>query len=306
MNNRIVIVICFIAVATASVLGRFLYDEKQTQKLIIARLLEAETVAKDNLKTVHQRDDTAKALEKKLTQLTDVLNQTSTHLLLANQKIKEYEAKEAAELKAREAVTKHTEELARLKAQVPAPTVVASFDTAGKEIKTYHFSLLPGVNGQLLAANVDFGQAYGRRLVFRRSSGPPLAYDVDELHPGVLLHLNINPDDVKRAQAEQDKHNESIEVLHRQEIAVRAAAEQKAAEQMAKLQLEYAKLNEEKRKALADEQLKYRAAEIDRMKTEAAMRSADNAMQQALSAYSPDYVIEQYLLKLANQPNAGR
>lgn len=290
--NKVLIFICLVAVGVAVALGRLAYDRRQTEWQAVADLKRTQgelKLAKDSLQV---RDNTAKALEKKLTQLTDVLNQTTTHLNTANDKLKILQEKEAHENQARVAAEKQKSDLARLKAEVPAPIINTKLSASGKELRTYRFPRLLAVSGQTLATDVDFGDIYGRRMVFRRQDGPPLAFDVDEIHPGVLMYLGISAEAAKRTQVEQEEQIKKLEEVHRQELAARHAAEQKAAEELAKLQLEYAKLNEQRRHAMVEEQQK--AAEIQRLKAESAMRSADAAMRQALAPYFPDSFIQQY------------
>ncbi|HSH96185.1 MAG TPA: hypothetical protein VK968_18715, partial [Roseimicrobium sp.] len=235
------------------------------------------------------RADSRHALENKLNQLSTVLNQSTEQLKLANLKLKAYEAKYKSDSDSEQAAAAKQATMEKAKTEVAAPTVSSSTASNGKEQKKITFAQLPSSKGAILATNIDFGDVYGRKLVFRPATGAPKSYDVDELHLGVLAHLNLDPDILKRDQSEIDQRLKEQEAAYRKDLAERRAAEAKVAAERAKLEVEYARLREEQRRAKTDEDLKRKQIENDRLRAEASLRAADAAMQEALK---PEYIIQ--------------
>jgi hypothetical protein len=227
--------------------------------------------------------------------LREQLAAATNELVTAKLQVEAYEAKRELEAQALAAEAKKSADLNQLRSEVPAPIVTSSRNPAGKEQKTYTFPKLMAPGGNPLAADAEFRTQFGRRFVFRAGSGRPLAYDVDELHPGVLLHLGLNRDMALTAQTEIDRQAQLAEQSYRAQQAAKAEAEKKAAAQRAKYAVEYAKIAEERRKAQVEEKLQLQAAETERLKAEASMRSADAAVQEALRPFYPDYFIQQVI-----------
>jgi hypothetical protein len=227
--------------------------------------------------------------------LQEQLATISNELVTAKLKVEAYEAKRLLEAQAQANEAKKVADIGQLKAAVPTPTITTNRNSAGKEQRIYTFAKLLAPAGNTLATDAEFRTQFGRRFVFRSGTNRPLAYDVDELHPGVLLHLGLNREAAMSAQSDIDRQAQMAEQRYRAELVARAEAEKKAAEQRAKLAVEYAKIAEERRKSQLEEQLKLQAAETERMKAEASMRSADAAVQEALRPFYPEYFIQQVL-----------
>lgn len=112
------------------------------------------------------------------------------------------------------------EERVRQMAEITPP--IESVQTApdGRVTRNVAFEELIGVHGQILATAATFRGAYGRRLVFRGPDNQPLAFDVEELHPGVLAHLRIRLSDVTAAhQHEQENRRLRAEAANRRRLA---------------------------------------------------------------------------------------
>lgn len=70
------------------------------------------------------------------------------------------------------------------------------------------FSALLGADGRPLARDAEFSRSLGRRLFFRTPHGPPLGFDVDQLHPDVLHYLGLESGRLKAAQDEMNRQKQ--------------------------------------------------------------------------------------------------
>ena len=296
MGNKLTILLVLVAVALVAVLA-MLWNRQQKQQAVwqAERGQLEDRVALQELQKA-QALTAQKSASEKAAFLQEQLVLATNELATAKLKVEAYEAKRQLEAQAQAAETKKTSDVTQLKAEVPAPAVTTNLTAAGKPQKTYTFSKLIAPDGHALAAEAEFRTQFGRRFVFRSGAGRPIAYDVDELHPGVLLHLGLDREAALAAQAEIDRQAKVAEQKHRAQLAARAEAEKQAAELRAKYAVEYAKLSEERRKVQVEEQLKQQAADTERLKAEASMRAADAAVQEALRPFYPEYFIKQVLL----------
>lgn len=292
MGNRLIIVIVLILVAGMG----FLFHRQQ--KFQSAWQAER-AVWEDRLATQQQQQSQALTAQQTATEqaarLREQLATVTNELVTAKLKVEAYEAKRQLEAQAQAAESKKVADLEQLKAAVSAPAITTNRTPSGKEQRTYTFAKLPAPAGNTLATDAEFRTQFGRRFVFRSGTGRPLAYDVDELHPGVLLHLGLNRETALAAQSDIDRQLQIAEQNRRAQLAARAEAEKKAAVQRAKMAVEYAKIAEERRKSQHEEQLQLQAAETERLKAEASMRAADAAVQEALRPFYPEYFIQQVL-----------
>jgi hypothetical protein len=166
-------------------------------------------------------------------------------------------------------------ELERVKAEVIPPVV-----TVNRGATAYVFPQLKDAKGNVVLTNAEFGSLFGRRLAFRVAGGPR-AFDVDELHPGVLAYLGIDPEATKQKYALQ-KQREQIQQMT--DAVARKQAFRQWEEHMAKLAVEQAKAAVEREKSAAyrTEQVRVlQQASNDRLKVWAAERQADAAERQA-------------------------
>lgn len=122
------------------------------------------------------------------------------------------------------------EELARQMAAITPPSESVQTAPDGRVTRTVAFDELIGVHGQKLATAVIFKGAYGRRLVFRGPDNQPLAFDAEEVHPGVLAHLRIRLSEVLAAnQREQENRRLRAEASNRRRLANAREAESRNA-----------------------------------------------------------------------------
>lgn len=141
--------------------------------------------------------------------------------------------------------------LEKAKSEIVPPNV-----TADRGQKTYVFPQLVNAKSDVVLTNAEFRTLAGRRLTFRVAEGPR-AFDVDELHPGVLAYLDIDSGAIKQ-NYELQKQRERIQQM--MNAAAKAQALREWEEHAAKVRVEQEKALVEREKAAA-----YRA---ERMKSE--------------------------------------
>lgn len=90
----------------------------------------------------------------------------------------------------------------------PPPLVIESVNAAGGISKRRIFETLLGSEGQPLAKQAEFSRTLGRRLFFHVPKGPPIAFDVDQLHPDALHYLGYTAGQLKDEQIEMDRQRE--------------------------------------------------------------------------------------------------
>ncbi|MFT4586841.1 MAG: hypothetical protein ACI9VS_003931 [Candidatus Binatia bacterium] len=128
-------------------------------------------------------------------------------------------------------------EIARQMAEVAPPRESVHRDRNGRVERVFSFDELTAVDGKSLANAVTFKEAYGRRLVFRSIDNKPLAFDAEEVHPGVLAHLGIQLSEVLAAdRRDQERRRLRAEAATRRRLAriqeaAKFAAASKAEEQ---------------------------------------------------------------------------
>lgn len=258
------------ALVLALLFGAAWDSQRRAKERMVAELEQAQRSLSASARALNTSRDLSKQLEEKVGQLAEVLNQSTEKLNEAHSKLNQYETRSKPPVAT---------------GAVPAPVVTESKDRTGKVVKHYTFPKVLGKDGQSLAADVEFGNIYGRRLVFRRAAGAPLAFDVDEVHTDVLAHLQIDPEAAKYQQTQMDRQKKQREEAAYKDYLVRHVAEQKAIQTA---QVEQAKAEEARRKQQAEMDLKYRELENDRIRAEAQLRSADAAMARAFNP-SPTY-----------------
>lgn len=268
-----------LVLALLGLLAALLFQRSANNRL--AKELEAaQKSVQASQRAIETTGSLSRQLEEKMGRMTEVLNQSTERLTETSAKLKEYEAK-FGPVGASRRQPLSPDEAARLKAQVPAPQVEEGKDRSGKVVKRVVFTELTGKEGKVLATNAEFGSILGRRLFFRRAVGSPLAFDVDELHPGVLAYLDVNPEEAKYQQVQMDQQKKEREAAAYKDYQARQIAERKAWEVA---RAEQARTEEARRKQQAELDLKYRELENDRIRAEAQLRAADAAMTRAVNS----------------------
>lgn len=107
------------------------------------------------------------------------------------------------------------------------------------------------------------------------------------MHYGILATLGIDLATAKQEQRDLDAKSAQFNTAAKQAQAAYAAAVAQAAkeakEREVQLAIEMAKLDEERRKAIQEENLRQQSVEADRLRSLAALRSADAAIYGAIS-----------------------
>ena len=287
--KKVLLVISVPLLVTTLAFGVLLVSEKRSHDRLANQFKDAEKLAAAKQATLKDAEETAKELETKLNQMTQVLTNLAARLREATVELKENEAKSQA---LREAAAQG-ESRERLEAALPKPQKVMRSGTPA-----WLFPQLLNTNGRVLAVNAEFSAMYGRRIAFKYENGDRGVYDVDELHPGVLRTLGVDPEAAKARQAEKDAaaaRKKAAELQAYQELYEEMRGRQVEFQQKWERQRkEQARLAEIQRQNQLNEQLRIQAAENDRLRAEATMRAADAAMVQALN---PAYNVN------ANQQN---
>ncbi len=172
-------------------------------------------VAAQALQSPGPSDADTQALETKVAELTRNLDRTTAQLDHAMARLSENSTESRRSARSAEAM-----------GQIPAPVMVNS-GTDGRLLPSFEELLSP--SGEPLASQVRFSGIYGRRLVFRDADNQPRAFDVEEVHPGVLEHLEIDLDaarEAARRTAENRRARAEAAARRRAEIAQAQAAEQ--------------------------------------------------------------------------------
>ena len=273
--TKSVLIICSILVATLlgglTVLSRVHRQQRDLQAQLTTRTCEV-TALKEALATT---EHTAQQMEEKLQRLTGVLLHSTAQLTDAR-----------AELERRVVVP---QPVAAAPAPPPPNPLPTPLITGTKEEKNQRviFPELRSKTGHLIARDQEFSSRFGRNLVFKDAAGARLRLDVDEVHYGILAILGIDLATAKQEQRDLDAKSAQFDTAARQaQVAYAAAMAQAAKEQKERevqLAIETAKLDEERRKAMQEENLRQQAVEADRLRSLASLRNADAAYYGALA-----------------------
>ena len=273
--TKSVLIICSILVATLlgglTVLTRVHRQQRELQSQLTTRTCEV-TALKATLATT---EDTARQFEEKLQRLTGVLLESTRQLTEAR-----------AELERRVVVPEAVVGTPPPPPANPLPTPIITGTKEEKNLRVI-FPELRSKTGHLIAKQQEFSSRFGRNLVFKDAAGTRLRLDVEEVHYGILAILGIDLAAAKQEQRDLDAKSAQFDTAARQAQASYAAAMAQAAkeqkEREVQLAIETAKLDEERRKAMQEENLRQQAVEADRLRSLASLRAADAAMYGALA-----------------------
>jgi len=167
---------------------------------------------------------------------------------------------------------------------------------------TFYIADLKSSAGQSLGKALTLSQTVGRRLIFRQKDGPPIAVDVDALHPFFLAAMNLSAENLKAQQLQLDEKKRLQDIAGKENYARKVAAENLAARANAEMEIRKAAIQEEQSQKAAQIALQAEAIRNDRLRAEAAMRQADAAMQAAQKESTPSTII----LNQNTQNGSGR
>lgn len=150
--------------------------------------------------------------------------------------------------------------------------------------KTVTFPRLLSVSGNALMLNAEFVSAIGRKLIFKTGLDRS-GFDIDEIHPGALVQLGIDPDAAKESQAEIDSKKQAYEMaslMAGQEHLNRVA---KANEMQQAQDAAQAKIDEKNRQQRVRESLLQQSADAESKRAEASVREANASLLRAAQGY---------------------
>ena len=221
-----------------------------------------------SLQTLHQRQARAWEADRLQLELRQAQRQTAA-------------AERALDLQSRLAEAAHQASAAQAAlnqaAKPPVPEPVFATGPAGH--LGMEIDVLRAPAGEALARNVTFAGAYGRRLAFRQADGPPLGFDVTEIHEADLDKLGLSVESALAAQAARDRDRARRAETARQQAAAREAA------RLARVRAETERLQAEA-EALREAAARQAAAGTEALAAQASLLAA----QAALQASGPTYV----------------
>lgn len=204
--------------------------------------------------------------ESKLNEASAALSASSKKLASANAQISDLTSRVAA-LEAPAEKAKSRQELAALQPVIKKGDAII-------------FPRLLSPSDKLLLENAEFRKTFGRKLIFKKELQLS-TFDVDDIHPGALIQLGIDPDKLKSNQAALDKADANFKA------AMAAAAQMKLAQDGSFLDKQtaqnaaQAKIDEARRQRQAVEDRQQQALNNDRIRANAAATAATAAVIEA-------------------------
>jgi len=171
-------------------------------------------------------------------------------------------------------------ESAHYQAQVTAPAV-RQIPSGKMERKIFSFAQLPAVDGHTLMTSAEYRGTIGNRLMFSSVGAAARTFEYQELHPGVLAHLSLEPVELEAQQTALDEKKSQAEYAAQKAREARAAAEKKYQEALQAARIVQSRITADRKKIEYEESLRLQALETERMKAEAAMLQAEAAMEKA-------------------------
>jgi hypothetical protein len=284
--TKAIIVFNVIAVLAATALGFAFYGKRVAYDRVLARCEAAEIELAHRKADGDAKDAATVELQRQIKELTATFADSKSKLIAATDRLK---SMDSAEKDKAAKQLKKEQDVAFAKSQVPAPVTISSTNDAGIVKKATVFPIVPGRNGQILASNAEFLSAEGKRVFFRFAAAGGGGFDVDNLHPGVLAHLSIDPDEAKEAQSKLDIQRAYEERLALQQAAARVAYYEKLNNDRRVADAKAAAQKAAQAQAQAETDRVKRQAENERLQAEAAKKQADAALLQAGSANNPAY-----------------
>lgn len=135
------------------------------------------------------------------------------------------------------------------------------------------FPRLLSPSNNLLLENAEFRKTFGRKLIFK--TGLSLAtFDVDEVHPGALIQLGIDPEKLKGNQVALDKADANFKAAMAAAAQMKLAQDGSFIEKQAAQNAAQAKIDEARRQRQAVEDRQQQVINNDRIRANAAMAEA--------------------------------
>lgn len=278
-------------VLCCAVLGLSQVQQRQQIETLMATLEASEKEAVSRAEEASALRQLLEPLQQKLDDVTQQLGLVSAEKLALSTKLGEREAEVREMLAEAQAEAVEVETRAALKKAVPAPTEKQVEVANGRMESQWVFPQLLRPDGSILEdGEMTFRNAYGSRMVFARTDGTPVAYEIGELHQGTLEWLEIDPTVARQVQKSINERKARLKEQAHKAYLAKMEADRKMA-------IEMAKIAETRRQAQQKEMVQRQELEIERMKAEAAVRAADAAMEEARRPAFIPYVMPQTVVQ---------
>jgi hypothetical protein len=159
---------------------------------ISMKLAQNDSALSGQTAALTSKDTEIADLKATLDQVTGALTNSTARLANAKRKLADYKA-QLATLQMSQSEKADRQKLA---AEVP---ITRSGDTV-------IFPRLLSPHGTTLMENAEFIRTFGRKLIFKKDL-EYATFDVDDVHPGVLIQLNLDAQSLIEAQAGVDQKN---------------------------------------------------------------------------------------------------
>ena len=279
-SKTLAVISCILALALGcAVTGMFRAQREQRDLNARNTLREREVLGLNDV--VNATTNTAQQLEAKLGQVTAVLTDSVRQLTEMRSLY--------AEAQSQLATTRG--ELDRLNGtaksglvDIPAPVITRS-TTDGKARVV--FPSLVSKRGVLIGKDQEFSSRLGRNVVFKDGDGRRLRVEISDLPIEILKILGIDSVTADKEQRELDARSAQFDAAARNIQANHAASlaqeRKEQRERDAAMAIEMAKIDEERRRAMADENIRRQAADAASTQAQASLRAADAALSQAMN-----------------------
>jgi hypothetical protein len=272
MKRVLVIINIFLLAAVACLCG-WLAVERSNHRRLAQSLARANQMVNELQAAREKTNEVHEACRARIGELTRSFNSAADQLIAMSLRVRELEGRANAESSPSAAglPPAASQEGSSLSATQAAPARGAI--PPGPRF----FETLYGTNHQVLGRNLEFSAVYGRRVAFKETgSSRRMAFDVDQLDPGVLADLGIDAAAQKALHLRQEKAWQQAEAAS---LALAVAEEQRRREQQAARE-------EAERKR--QEQLQAQAAREAAEAEAQARLSADNPAVQRQNNYVVD------------------
>lgn len=210
----------------------------------------------------------ASDLQSNVVQMTQVMSDASAKLLKLRAENADYKRR----LDVFEAIESQKSDRKQLADQVP---IIHNGDLT-------IFPRLIGVNGNTLMLNAEFRSSLGRKLIFKKGLEMS-TFDVDDLHPGVLIHLGLDAEKLKANQIAIERANAMSKSLSAAELSQKLSADQVAIDKQNKLNAEQARQDEYARENQVAESQRQQSLDSDRIHANAHATAAKAMLINALN-----------------------
>ncbi len=225
--KRFLIIINLVFLFAVVCLCGVLAAQRSANRRLEQSLARANQTLKELQAAREKTNDVHEGCRARIGELTRSFNAAADQLIAMSLRVRELEGR--AHVEVAPSVTDASP--ASNQAASVMPRAPASPARAGAPSGSRFFGTLYGTNHQVLGRNLDYSAVYGRRVAFKEiGSSRRVAFDVDQLDPGVLADLGINAETQKALHLRQERAWQQAEAAS---LALAAAEEQRRREQQA-------------------------------------------------------------------------